>query len=231
MKSWNKSSMRIIPADAGSTWAGTVVLTRQWDHPRGCGEHHGQLHGGGQRQGSSPRMRGARRRSRLARPAGGIIPADAGSTLPWNRRTCKQWDHPRGCGEHQAWPAWYKSQRGSSPRMRGAPWYLLLQRATSRIIPADAGSTCVNYARAGVVRDHPRGCGEHQVPFGLVFDDEGSSPRMRGALKSGPTLMPTPWIIPADAGSTMAPSVLCSPRRDHPRGCGEHAGDGCQGHQ
>ena len=30
---------RIIPADAGSTWASACTTARATDHPRGCGEH------------------------------------------------------------------------------------------------------------------------------------------------------------------------------------------------
>ena len=51
----------------------------------------------------------------------------------------------------------------------------------------------------------------------------GSSPRMRGALPVAdghPRLL---RIIPADAGSTISWSAKQESRRDHPRGCGEHA--------
>ena len=74
------SPVGIIPACAGST-VGLRSLTRsRWDHPRVCGEHqHDQ--GGYKRQGgSSPRVRGAPVRRRSRGPAGGIIPACAGST-------------------------------------------------------------------------------------------------------------------------------------------------------
>ena len=51
-----------------------------WDHPRGCGEHIPLVHPEGGRRGSSPRMRGAHYAGHAAGIAGGIIPADAGST-------------------------------------------------------------------------------------------------------------------------------------------------------
>ena len=52
----------IIPADAGSTAPWMRLYAWREDHPRRCGEH--LLVGGGdhQRLGSSPQMRGARRR-------------------------------------------------------------------------------------------------------------------------------------------------------------------------
>ena len=32
-------AVRIIPADAGSTWTVDLILCHRQDHPRGCGEH------------------------------------------------------------------------------------------------------------------------------------------------------------------------------------------------
>ena len=72
---------RIIPADAGSTYKSMSSSIVSWDHPRGCGEHRqdtGSLCTG---EGSSPRMRGAPHVHGLVFDSGGIIPADAGSTL------------------------------------------------------------------------------------------------------------------------------------------------------
>ena len=90
-----------------------------------------------------------------------IIPADAGSTflsMPMSRIS---WDHPRGCGEHWANDTFASARAGSSPRMRGAPFTVWSQRTTTRIIPADAGSTSLDGDGAPIPRDHPRGCGEH----------------------------------------------------------------------
>ena len=51
---------------------------------------------------------------------------------------------------------------------------------------------------------------------------EGSSPRLRGTLRTGRERARTDGIIPALAGNTIA--IVCSCRRswDHPRACGEH---------
>ena len=53
------------------------------------------------------------------------------------------------------------------------------------IIPADAGSTCRRSCRTVLIRDHPRGCGEHITDSDGEMDLTGSSPRMRGALRLG----------------------------------------------
>ena len=57
---------------------------------------------------------------------------------------------------------------------------------SSRIIPADAGSTYSTLYMVCRHWDHPRGCGEHVISSsGLAFHS-GSSPRMRGARYSRP---------------------------------------------
>ena len=154
--------VRIIPADAGSTYwcAGWRVLNR--DHPRGCGEH-GTV---GRQQvgpsGSSPRMRGAPAGDRIRGRLLGIIPADAGSTSVWCSRRLPAWDHPRGCGEHIRHVAFPRALVGSSPRMRGALASSYAGAPEEGIIPADAGSTTGCSDAATRDRDHPRGCGEHR---------------------------------------------------------------------
>ena len=45
---------------------------------------------------------------------------------------------------------------------------------------------------------------------------------MRGALYRIPDGFLLVGIIPADAGSTDTRICVSAPRRDHPRGCGEH---------
>ena len=57
---YSHASYRIIPAYAGSTARGTRIRTGAQDHPRVCGEHADNGGVTAARQGSSPRMRGAR---------------------------------------------------------------------------------------------------------------------------------------------------------------------------
>ena len=53
---------RIIPAHAGNSFAPLVVVIEQPDHPRACGELERRRIFDGEDVGSSPRMRGTRRR-------------------------------------------------------------------------------------------------------------------------------------------------------------------------
>ena len=131
-------------------------------------------------------------------------------------------DHPRGCGEHQPESPKRRKQRGSSPRMRGAPGHQHVRQPRQRIIPADAGSTRTHRSGLCRKRDHRRGCGEHICTGDGALPPEGSSPRMRGAQSLRLLGLIQLGIIPADAGSTAAIRQRRPWNPDHPRGCGEH---------
>ena len=111
---------------------------------------------------------------------------------------------------------------GSSPRMRGAHNRQCLPQGSGRIIPADAGSTVEDRFGHEIIRDHPRGCGEHPGVSLLSLSVCGSSPRMRGAQLACCKYLSVTGIIPADAGSTPCWAARSRPCTDHPRGCGEH---------
>ncbi len=114
------------------------------------------------------------------------------------------------------------NRKGSSPRMRGALNIESNADATGGIIPADAGSTCgITYGML-YLKDHPRGCGEHNLAVGYQPPNRGSSPRMRGARFDQLDGDIIDRIIPADAGSTLHPLQYGLAIKDHPRGCGEH---------
>ena len=106
-------------------------------------------------------MRGAQLGQVAEVLAGGIIPADAGSTAQM--------------------PYMQEPTQGSSPRMRGAPIGHMRFAAWVGIIPADAGSTSGPRAGTASILDHPRGCGEHLANIRTDMRFQGSSPRMRGA--------------------------------------------------
>ena len=71
----------IIPAYAGSTNRPIPNRFAGRDHPRVCGEHLKVLQSELNKQGSSPRMRGALDEPITMMLTNGIIPAYAGSTL------------------------------------------------------------------------------------------------------------------------------------------------------
>ena len=213
---------RIIPADAGSTTMPLPPMRSDRDHPRGCGEHLQQRYRATDRQGSSPRMRGALGLLEKHDTGAGIIPADAGSTVVQAGPLVDRQDHPRGCGEHLSLRFLFIPELGSSPRMRGALVDHGHDLRVARIIPAEAGSTTRSNGAPRPRGDHPRGCGEHSGLLRVAIRLSGSSPRMRGAPRHLQTGDHPGGIIPADAGNTTSCFAPLTFDQDHPRGCGEH---------
>ena len=193
------------------------------DHPRIRGEHL-QLRGGVIVScGSSPHTRGARPGRSRPPDHGGIIPAYAGSTIPYFSIGSRSPDHPRIRGEHTYANMEQESILGSSPHTRGALCLSISFCSGPRIIPAYAGSTDMSSLYSITVPDHPRIRGEHRISVFLSVPGAGSSPHTRGAPSA-------PWwrhrllrIIPAYAGSTLKPDLMPSQSPDHPRIRGEHA--------
>ena len=171
----------IIPAYAGSTTRGHAAKKAIGDHPRIRGEHPTSNSQRTANMGSSPHTRGARTLFLPVRPARGIIPAYAGSTLRHASLRGAGRDHPRIRGEHcGAWPI-QSTNSGSSPHTRGAPVAAVALPAAQGIIPAYAGSTCCRTATPRSRRDHPRIRGEHLIGTLAPELAAGSSPHTRGA--------------------------------------------------
>ena len=152
----------------------------------------------------------------------GIIPACAGSTRQITGVIGQPGDHPRMCGEHEAFGTSASKAQGSSPHVRGALRPHPRGFKSRGIIPACAGSTdgCMPLMLA--LRDHPRMCGEHPLISIVTVWSLGSSPHVRGALTSLRRSRPEAGIIPACAGSTHVCVAAIGALRDHPRMCGEH---------
>ena len=212
----------IIPACAGSTCRPTMVDARLGDHPRMCGEHRsvrGQRH---QNRGSSPHVRGAPNVAGDGGTNRGIIPACAGSTPAVVSCPFRSRDHPRMCGEHSSVSGPSGNPLGSSPHVRGAPDATCERIAGDGIIPACAGSTYEACRSGSGDGDHPRMCGEHRGIRISAPCSSGSSPHVRGALRSVTVCQIFAGIIPACAGSTPTFGAKANPAGDHPRMCGEH---------
>ncbi len=152
--------------------------------------------------GSSPRVRGTRRKVFLPLLRWRFIPACAGNTARGCRKARKPPVHPRVCGEHAG-------QRRP-----------VLQ--AQRFIPACAGNTTGPTPPASIPPVHPRVCGEHgfqPVRDSLVC---GSSPRVRGTPEADDLQAPHRRFIPACAGNTATLARRWCWWPVHPRVCGEH---------
>ena len=191
---------RIIPARAGFTSSSTSSSTSSRDHPRSRGVYASSSSTSEGEEGSSPLARGLRSNDDSAGGEGGIIPARAGFTPPWNRPQC--------------------SSAGSSPLARGLLRALRNPRVKGGIIPARAGFTVFDVGAGCDRGDHPRSRGVYSSPVRASPRRFGSSPLARG-LRAGP---PIPGaeagIIPARAGFTGPPGTRPPPWPDHPRSRG-----------
>ena len=174
----------IIPACAGNTGSTTPPSLATGDHPRMCGEHDFGLTLAGIEAGSSPHVRETPIVNTGVKIGIRIIPACAGNTdiIAFNGGQIK--DHPRMCGEHH--PPLQAAHRvpGSSPHVRGTLASNGVQAPAYGIIPACAGNTHHAAISCRESEDHPRMCGEHAFPDGVIVPASGSSPHVRGTLTS-----------------------------------------------
>ena len=132
-----------------------------------------------------------------------IIPARAGSTMPFANAHAQNWDHPRSRGEHRySWRSCCP-HLGSSPLARGARIGGDYRRLGRGIIPARAGSTVCGWTEEGDHEDHPRSRGEHSANAACCGTTPGSSPLARGAQADIDAVTMDQRIIPARAGSTL----------------------------
>ena len=194
--------------------------------------------------GSSPRVRGTRRRRRSERrdaavhpracgeheggvdPKGAMqrfIPARAGNTMVSGCPELRRSVHPRACGEHTAIAAINIAARGSSPRVRGTHCARRYKPELRRFIPARAGNTDSLLNCSLIWPVHPRACGEHAIGAARQQPLFGSSPRVRGTLCGLDIARQSHRFIPARAGNTCRPDLPIPRSAVHPRACGEHS--------
>ena len=170
--------------------------------------------------GSSPRVRGRRRRQHHPGGLLGLIPAGAGQTPAQPSHGSASWAHPRGCGADECLEAWHHERRGSSPRVRGRRISVIHARSLCRLIPAGAGQTPARATTGPACRAHPRGCGADTSMVIEAIKGFGSSPRVRGRRRRPITNLQRKGLIPAGAGQTLNAPGKNLPTKAHPRGCG-----------
>ena len=154
----------------------------------------------------------------------GITPAGAGKTTMYPTYSDGVTDHPRRCGENQAWVLCSKSFLGSPPQVRGKRRLLYPLEAICRITPAGAGKTNIPESLCRRSWDHPRRCGENKKAKAKKNIIMGSPPQVRGKRASGGAESPRKRITPAGAGKTHRAIHYPRSGRDHPRRCGENSG-------
>ena len=193
---------RFIPAPAGNTSPHSVTPIMSTVHPRACGEHECATAVFSAGFGSSPRLRGTPAGVAAVKAGCRFIPAPAGNTPRPPASAVARPVHPRACGEHP-YPAWIAFDAdGSSPRLRGTPWWRQVTRSRCRFIPAPAGNTASRGGACSTRPVHPRACGEHLARHLIPDISIGSSPRLRGTRREVDRLEVGVRFIPAPAGNT-----------------------------
>ena len=213
----------LIPARAGKTGAATPCGTSGRAHPRACGENPVDDGPVGRLPGSSPRVRGKRRRGRHLVGPGRLIPARAGKTCHVVSPIACSWAHPRACGENGDGLADGGPDLGSSPRVRGKPPLSRTWTCLAGLIPACAGKTPGRPCTTSAPPAHPRACGENRRVGAQLGRVRGSSPRVRGKLQPRLHRRVPAGLIPARAGKTQTATLIPVHTAAHPRACGENA--------
>ena len=235
--------MRFIPACAGNTQAPSLRRPQISVHPRVCGEHSFSSSRNIWTAGSSPRVRGTRRRHCRRRVDWRFIPACAGNTHEFEIRHRRPTVHPRVCGEHvghdQLQAADFRfipACAGNTPKATAARARTTVHprvcgehaivahnnRHAPRFIPACAGNTTAVTKIFFTAAVHPRVCGEHLARASCGIFIGGSSPRVRGTPHLGTPSTSATRFIPACAGNTTNYPTMRAAAAVHPRVCGEH---------
>ena len=192
----------LIPAHAGKTLAASSKMGPARAHPRSRGENlYGKL-AASLTGGSSPLTRGKHSSAIGLCRARGLIPAHAGKTRSYPRRSHRERAHPRSRGENLMASSFAFACSGSSPLTRGKRGAYWRDRVPGGLIPAHAGKTNSARSDARGIAAHPRSRGENLV--GHV--DWRRSER----------------LIPAHAGKTWSSRTGSEWARAHPRSRGEN---------
>ena len=193
---------RLIPACAGKTEQVVFCRIRPGAHPRVCGENAPPRSSSARASGSSPRVRGKRRRRPPCRTRVRLIPACAGKTGRTRARKRGSRAHPRVCGENSLRDQARTPVSGSSPRVRGKRGPSTSSTRSPGLIPACAGKTSAPLFTCCGTAAHPRVCGENNAQHLLVKSFGGSSPRVRGKRDGRRLVLGPTRLIPACAGKT-----------------------------
>ena len=177
-----QSPCGITPAYAGKSFCDVPCNISIGDHPRVCGEKAFAAHRPMDFQGSPPRVRGKGLRPFRACGSCRITPAYAGKRK--SRRCCTT------------------IGLGSPPRMRGKGADIVNGFVSAGITPAYAGKSQSYRQPCSAMWDHPRVCGEKQIPQTYISLSRGSPPRMRGKDLDDAIVQLNNGITPAYAGKS-----------------------------
>ena len=171
-------------------------------------------------EGTSPRVRGKRRRASPSAPPSGYIPACAGEAYRWGRLSAPKEVHPRVCGGSNSTTPPKSGRSGTSPRVRGKLGVRLPIQLQRRYIPACAGEAGAIAPDPPVRTVHPRVCGGSSRGPRAATPGAGTSPRVRGKRGTDRLHRSGLRYIPACAGEAWWRTRGWTSTSVHPRVCG-----------
>ena len=171
---------RFIPTGVGNMAPRLPIRNDDTVHPHGCGEHT-IIHEPIQLvNGSSPRVWGTFSRGCEVVVYNRFIPTGVGNISSPGRCQAITTVHPHGCGEHISLLITSLIDSGSSPRVWGTFFRLILNVETVRFIPTGVGNIYSSSISSNSSTVHPHGCGEHWSAPPIHRRWRGSSPRVWG---------------------------------------------------
>ncbi len=157
----------------------------------------------------------------LAMQALRFIPAPAGNVRSISILIVAFSVHPRTCGERNDNTPAIAVVAGSSPHLRGTLFMVLGKTRNRRFIPAPAGNVLLSMFVAMPMAVHPRTCGERACVNTASTLFAGSSPHLRGTLRTAHSILGKSRFIPAPAGNVLSSVQRIESGAVHPRTCGE----------
>jgi len=132
---------RFIPTHVGNSETSAGVRPEPTVHPHACGELINTWNATATRSGSSPRMWGTPRATRVTWPDRWFIPTHVGNSKVWMIFLFLHLVHPHACGELVSMNASRSFAVGSSPRMWGTRIRIEPSRIINRFIPTHVGNS------------------------------------------------------------------------------------------
>ena len=113
------------------------------------------------------------------------------------------------------------SDRGSSPRMWGTPYDVILSSVEARFIPTHVGNAEINSRQLQSNSVHPHACGERWDIIAGSAPARGSSPRMWGTRYLRRNKRAARRFIPTHVGNAILELWRSCVQTVHPHACGE----------
>ena len=193
---------------------------RQRVYPRVCGGTRLRRRPRFRRRGLSPRVRGNQSGLHQAGRRERSIPACAGEPGGLHQLVQAGTVYPRVCGGTVSSASRTSRGGGLSPRVRGNPHQRPPVGLQIGSIPACAGEPCGGSPTWRAMKVYPRVCGGTDCEAGILTDEPGLSPRVRGNPVLALRTMTLTRSIPACAGEPRPARGWQSHQGVYPRVCG-----------